>query len=187
MTDAAKTYPQILSRSWVSICVPDAIDASGGRTRRIRQDTCRRCLRSLWPTMRLVWLYDLPPHTAGMAAREDSYATTPLDADNVRGLMATAVMSSEQMPADLRALIADPVLQRRPFCATDAYFDAGQRMGPVPGGHLLHRSWIRNGCVTGWLTWAPTADPEWSARARDSATTLSPMDPRRTRTNRRRP
>ena len=132
------TYAQTLPRAWVSIGVPGAEAASGGTY----SSYPREHLPLLPPVVSaddaLTWLYELPQVGAGMSTNVYSYVTTPLNAQGVRELMAAGQQPYERLPADLRALIAEPGLQRRLFSATDAYFDAGQRLEPVPGGHLLH-------------------------------------------------
>jgi hypothetical protein len=137
MTDTGMD-PQTLPRAWVSIGIPGADDGSAGTYKSYPADRLPSVPQAVLADDALAWLHDLPEVGPGMTADEYSYATTPLDADGVRGLMATVGQAYEQLPADLRALVAEPGLQRRLFSATDAYFDAGQRLEPVPGGHLLH-------------------------------------------------
>ena len=137
-TLAGMTYRQTLTRAWVSIGVPGADAESAGTYVSYPPQHLPPLPTAVSADDALTWLNQLPPVGAGMSANEHSYVTTPLDSAGVRELMAAAQQPFEQLPEDLRAFIAQPDLQRRLFSATDAYFDAGQRLESVPGGHLLH-------------------------------------------------
>lgn len=69
-----------------------------------------------------------------------SHTTTPLSREGVERPLRAAGASDAfgRLPADLRAFASEPELRRRLFSATDSYVDAGERLEPVQGGHLLH-------------------------------------------------
>lgn len=127
-------------RAWVTIAVPGT-DCPRYSTY-VRYDAS--ALPKLPPDLQqgdgLGWLRDLPEVGQGMLPDEHSYITTPLIAQGIERLMEAAglTISFASLPEDLRAFVTEPALHRRLFSATDAYLDAGERLAPVPGGHLLH-------------------------------------------------
>jgi hypothetical protein len=132
------TYRQTLPRGWVTVGVSGTPHPRGATYVRYDASQLPDLPSALGEGDGLEWLRDLPELTSGMMPDEYGYVTTPFTAEGVRSLLAGADVEYGRLPMDLRALLSEPSLHRRLFSATDAYFDAGQHLEPVPGGHLLH-------------------------------------------------
>jgi hypothetical protein len=120
-----------LQRGWISIEVPGTMPPGKPRTY-------------------VRYAYDQIPEVPGHLGSWDWLRASPVRQDSTLGWIQEGVARdltpqalaelqiSQMLPSDFAGFVTDPALRAHLRSATSCCFDLGDRLQPVPDGHLLH-------------------------------------------------